>query len=229
MLMAKLFQELKRHNKIPFEVVFLVMDPGYAHKNRELIEQNAKIMNIPLTIFETKIFDSVVNIPKYPCYICARMRRGHLYAKAKSLGCNKIALGHHFDDTIETTLMSMLFGGQIETMMPKLHSENFEGMELIRPLYLVREKDIEHWRDYNNLQFLQCACKFTEQSTHNESLSKRKLTKKLIAELSKQNPQIEQSIFKSTQNVNLAKILEYKDKNGVRHNFLTDYENWDLS
>ena len=223
MLMAKLFQELKRHNKIPFEVVFLVMDPGYNKQNRELIEHNAKIMDIPITIFETNIFESVTNIPKYPCYICARMRRGHLYAKAKELGCNKIALGHHFDDVIETTLMSMLYGGQIETMLPKLHSENFEGMELIRPLYFVREKDIEHWRDYNNLSFLQCACKFTAEASINESTSKRKQVKNLIKELSKKDSQIEQSIFKSTQNVNLAKVLEYKDKDGVRHNFLDEY------
>ena len=224
MLLAKLFQELKRHNKIPFEVVYLAMDPGYNKQNRQLIESNAKQMEIPITIFETKIFESVTNIPKYPCYICARMRRGNLYAKAKELGCNKIALGHHFDDIIETTLMSMLYGGQIETMMPKLHSENFDGMELIRPLYYVRERDIEHWRDYNQLQFLQCACRFTERAKDNENLSKRKVIKRLINELAKENPQVEKSIFKSTQNVNLAKILEFKDRYGIRHNFLDEYD-----
>ncbi|HAJ77945.1 MAG TPA: ATPase [Clostridiales bacterium] len=228
MLLAKLFQELKRHNKFNFDVEYLVMDPGYNKENRELIEHNAKLLNIPITIFESKIFDNVSAIEKYPCYICARMRRGHLYAKAKELGCNKIALGHHFDDVIETTLMSMLYGGQIETMMPKLHSENFDGMELIRPLYFVREKDILHWRDYNKLKFLQCACKFTElcekeMQDNKELSSKRKKVKNIIASLSKEDKQIENSIFKSTQNVNLAKVLEYKDKNGVRHNFLDEY------
>ena len=229
MLLAKLFQELKRHNKIPFELVFLCMDPGYNKQNRKLIEQNAKLMDIPLTIFETQIFDSVLNIEKYPCYICARMRRGHLYAKAKELGCNKIALGHHFDDIIETTLMSMLYGGQIETMMPKLHSDNFEPVELIRPMIYVREKDILHWRDYNKLHFLQCACKFTEQISQemlagDDLTSKRKKVKNLIAKLAKEDPQIEANIFRSTQNVNLAKIVEYKDKDGNRHNFLDDYD-----
>ena len=223
MLLAKLFQELKKHNKFPFEVEFLVMDPGYNKQNRRLIEDNLKTLNVPATIFDSPIFDSVVNIPKYPCYICARMRRGYLYAKAKELGCNKIALGHHYDDVIETTLMSMLFGGQIETMMPKLKSQNFEGMELIRPLYLVREADIKHWRDYNNLSFLQCACKFTElcdleEKQSKELSSKRKMIKNLIADLSKKYPQI-------TSNVNLSKILEFKDKEGFRHNFLDDYDN----
>ena len=226
--LAKLFQELKRHNKFNFDVVFVAMDPGYSKTNRELIESNAKLMEIPLQVFETKIFESVLDIPKYPCYVCARMRRGHLYAKAKELGCNKIALGHHFDDVIETTLMSMLFGGQIETMMPKLKSDNFESVELIRPLYLVREKEICHWRDYNNLKFLQCACKFTvqvseEEKQNKELSSKRKFVKNLIADLSKKYPQIENSIFASTSNVNLAKVLEYKDKKGNRHNFLDDY------
>ena len=229
MLMAKLFQELKRHNKISFELVFLVMDPGYNKANREIIENNAKLLNIPITVFESQIFENVESIEKYPCYICARMRRGHLYAKAKELGCNKIALGHHFDDVIETTLMGMLYGGQIETMMPKLHSENFEGMELIRPMYLIREKDILHWRDYNKLKFLQCACKFTElcdteEKDNKELSSKRKKIKKLIADLSKTDKQIENNIFKSTQNVNLSKILEYKDKHGKRRNFLEEYK-----
>ena len=229
MLLAKLFQALKKHNKIPFELVFLCMDPGYNKQNRLLIEDNAKLMGIPLTIFETNIFENVLHIDKYPCYICARMRRGHLYAKAKELGCNKIALGHHFDDVIETTLMSMLYGGQIETMMPKLHSDNFEPVELIRPMIYVREKDIKHWRDYNELHFLQCACKFTEDVAkqnydEKEEISKRKKVKELIATLAKQNPQIEANIFRSTQNVNLAKIVEYKDKDGKRHNFLDDYD-----
>ena len=180
-LMAKLFQELKRHNKVPFELVFLVMDPGYSKVNRELIEHNAKILNIPLTVFETDIFDSVVNIDKSPCYICARMRRGHLYHSAKDLGCNKIALGHHYDDVIETILMGMLYGGQVQTMMPKIKSANFEGMELIRPMYLVREKDIKAWRDYNGLRFLQCACKFTEGVVAvDPSGSKRQKVKELI-------------------------------------------------
>lgn len=229
MLLAKLFQELKKHNKIPFELVFLCMDPGYAPTNRKLIEENAKILGIPLTIFETNIFESVYTIEKYPCYVCARMRRGHLYAKAKELGCNKIALGHHFDDVIETTLMGMLYGGQIETMMPKLHSDNFEPVELIRPMYLIREKDIKHWRDYNDLHFLQCACKFTDTCTSEACLnsntgSKRKKVKELIESLARTDSQIEANIFRSTQNVNLAKIVEYKDKDGKRHNFLDDYD-----
>ena len=229
MLLAKLFQELKRHNKFNFDVEFLVMDPGYSKKNREVIENNLKLLNVPATIFETNIFENVFEIPKYPCYICARMRRGHLYNMAKKLGCNKIALGHHYDDVIETTLMSMLYGGQIETMMPKLHSDNFEGMELIRPLYYVREKDIVHWRDYNELTFLNCACKFTEQTKFEEdnnlsTSSKRKKVKELIAKLAEEDPEIEPSIFKSTSNINLAKIIAYKDKQGKKHNFLDDYD-----
>ena len=226
MLMEKLFQELKRHDKFPFEVVFLVMDPGYNPENRRAIEENARILSVPITIFESEIFDSVFNIEKNPCYICARMRRGYLYSKAKELGCNKIALGHHFDDVIETILMGMLYGGQVQTMMPKLHSTNFEGMELIRPLYLVREKDIKHWRDYNGLKFLQCACRFTESSvTSNEdgsNVSKRQEIKQLIAELSKINPQVEKNIFRSVENVNLSTIIAFKDKDGV-HNFLDTY------
>lgn len=224
MLLAKLFQELKRHNKFPFEVVFLVMDPGYNKENRKQIENNARDLNIPAVIFESDIFESVVNVESSPCYLCARMRRGHLYAKAKSLGCNKIALGHHFDDVIETIVMGMFFGAQVQTMMPKLHSTNFDGMELIRPLYYVREKDIIAFRDYNDLKFLQCACKFTEQSAHDENSSKRKYVKKLIAELVKENPQIEKNIFRSVENVNLSTIIAYKDKNNVKHNFLDDYE-----
>lgn len=224
MLLAKLFQELKRHNKFPFDIVYLVMDPGYNKENRAQIENNARDLNIPVVIFESDIFESVVNVESSPCYLCARMRRGHLYAKAKSLGCNKIALGHHFDDVIETIVMGMLFGAQVQTMMPKLHSTNFEGMELIRPLYYVRERDIIAFRDYNDLKFLQCACKFTEQSAHDENSSKRKYVKKLIAELAKENPQIEKNIFRSVENVNLSTIIAYKDKNNIKHNFLDDYE-----
>ena len=227
MLMAKLFQEIKRHKQCNFDLTFLVMDPGYNADNRELIEANAKALGIPINIFESNIFDAVDTIEKSPCYICARMRRGYLYSKAKELGCNKIALGHHYDDVIETILMGMLHGAQIQTMMPKLHSTNFEGMELIRPLYLVREKDICAWRDYNDLHFLQCACHFTETcSTCHEdgtTSSKRLETKKLIAALKKENPYIEANIFKSVENVNLSTIIAYK-KDGVKHHFLDEYE-----
>jgi len=226
MLMAKLFQEIQRHRKVSFDLTFLVMDPGYNKENRELIESNAKALGIPISIFESDIFDAVDTIEKSPCYICARMRRGYLYSKAKDLGCNKIALGHHYDDVIETILMGMLHGGQIQTMMPKLHSTNFEGMQLIRPLYLVRESDICAWRDYNELHFLQCACHFTDTCTtcHEDGTtsSKRLETKKLIAELKKDNPFIESNIFKSVENVNLDTVIEYK-KGGVRYSFLDDY------
>ena len=227
MLMAKLFQELKRHDKFPFEVVFLVMDPGYSPENRCVIEENARSMSIPVHIFESDIFDSVYNIEKNPCYICARMRRGYLYSHAKALGCNKIALGHHFDDVIETILIGMLYGGQVQTMMPKLHSTNFEGMELIRPLYLVREDDIKHWRDYNGLHFIQCACKFTDTCTtcapDSRSVSKRLEIKNLIAELKKVNPQVEKNIFRSVENVNVNTVIAYKDDEGV-HRFLDIYD-----
>lgn len=227
MLMAKLFQELKRHDKFPFEVTFLVMDPGYSPENRRVIEENARSMSIPIHIFESTIFDSVYNIEKNPCYICARMRRGYLYSKAKELGCNKIALGHHFDDVIETILMGMLYGGQVQTMMPKLHSTNFEGMELIRPLYLVREDEIKHWRDYNGLHFIQCACKFTDTCTTCEpdsrSVSKRLEVKNLIAQLKKVNPQVEKNIFRSVENVNLSTVIAYK-QHGEVHNFLDTYD-----
>lgn len=228
MLMAKLFQEIQRHRKVSFDLTFLVMDPGYNAENRKLIESNAKRLGIPVSIFESTIFDAVDMIEKNPCYLCARMRRGYLYSKAKELGCNKIALGHHYDDVIETILMGMLHSGQIQTMMPKLHSTNFEGMELIRPLYLVREEDICKWRDYNNLHFLQCACHFTETcSTCHEdgtTSSKRLETKKLIAKLKENNPFIEGNIFKSVENVNLDTVIEYKAK-GVRYNFLDTYNN----
>ena len=225
MLMAKLFQELKRHNKFNFEVVFLVMDPGYSPANRQIIEANAKRMNIPITVFESDIFDAVFNIEKSPCYLCARMRRGHLYSKAKELGCNKIALGHHYDDVIETILMGMLYGAQMQTMMPKLHSTNFEGMELIRPLYLIREDDIKKWRDSNDLHFIQCACKFTDtcSTCGGENTSKRVEVKNLIRQLKETNPFVESNIFKSVENVNLSTVIAYK-QGGVKHHFLDDYD-----
>lgn len=226
MLMAKLFQELKIHNKFPFEVKFLVMDPGYSTANRKVIEENAKKLNIPITIFESDIFDAVYEIEKSPCYLCARMRRGHLYSYAKELGCNKIALGHHYDDVIETILMGMLYGAQMQTMMPKLHSTNFKGMELIRPLYLIREDDIKAWRDYNDLHFIQCACKFTDTCTtcnNEENRSKRVEIKELIKNLKKVNPFVEGNIFKSVENVSLDTIIAYK-KEGVKHHFLDDYD-----
>ena len=224
MLMAKLFQELKRHNKFNFEVKFLVMDPGYSPENRKVIEENAR--KIPIQIFESNIFESVFEIEKSPCYICARMRRGYLYNFAQQMGCNKIALGHHYDDVIETILMGMLYSAQVQTMMPKLHSTNFEGMELIRPMYLIREDDIKAWRDYNDLHFIQCACKFTDTCTtcnNEENQSKRMEIKKLIAELKKTNPFVEGNIFKSVENVNLDTVVGYKAK-GVRHNFLDTYD-----
>ena len=226
MLMAKLFQEIQKHRKVSFELTFLVMDPGYNKENRTLIESNARTLGIPVTIFESEIFNAVDRIDKNPCYICARMRRGYLYKKAKELGYNKIALGHHYDDVIETILMGMLHSGQIQTMMPKLHSTNFEGMELIRPLYLIRESDICAWRDYNDLHFLQCACHFTDTCTtcHTDGTtsSKRLETKKLIAALKKDNPFIEANIFKSIENINLDTVIGYK-KDGVRHSFLEEY------
>ena len=226
MLMAKLFQELKLHNKFEFDVKFLVMDPGYSPANRKVIEENARKLNIPIHIFESDIFESVFNVEKSPCYLCARMRRGHLYHFAQELGCNKIALGHHYDDVIETILMGMLYGSQIHTMMPKLHSTNFEGMELIRPLYLVREDDIKAWRDYNNLRFIQCACKFTDTCTtcnNEENKSKRVEIKELIKTLKQTNPYVEGNIFKSIENVNLDTVVAYK-KDGVKHHFLDTYD-----
>lgn len=227
MLMAKLFQNLKRHNKFPFELVFLVMDPGYNAENRRQIEQNAALLDVPLTVFESDIFDSVVNVEKSPCYLCARMRRGHLYKQAQALGCNKIALGHHYDDVIETTLMSMLWGGQIQTMMPKLHSTNYQGMQLIRPLYYIREEDIIAWRDQNSLTFLRCACRFTEalekERGGDASASKRLETKRLIQELKKTNPAVEANIFNSMHNVALDAVIAYKTK-GERHHFLDGYD-----
>ena len=226
MLMAKLFQELQKHRQVQFDLVFLVMDPGYNIENRRLIEKNAAELGIPITIYESDIFDAVDTIDRNPCYLCARMRRGHLYSKAGELGCNKIALGHHYDDVIETILMGMLHSGQIQTMMPKLHSTNFPGMELIRPMYLIREEDICKWRDYNELHFLQCACHFTETcSTVNEdgsSASKRLETKQLIAKMKETNPYVDSNIFRSVENVCLDTVIAYKKK-GVRYNFLDEY------
>ena len=226
MLMAKLFQELQKHRKVSFDLEFLVMDPGYLKKNRELIEENAARLGIPIRVFETEIFDAVYEIEKSPCYLCARMRRGHLYSRAGEIGCNKIALGHHYDDVIETILMGMLYGGQVQTMMPKLHSTNFAGLELIRPMYYIREDDIKRWRDYNRLQFLQCACRFTENCAAAEeedrSLSKRMEIKQLIAELKRNNPFVEANIFKSVENVNLSTVIAYKE-HGEKHHFLDTY------
>lgn len=221
--MAKLFQELKRHNKFPFGLKFLVMDPGYSPENRKMIEYNAELLGIDVEIFETDIFDSVHGLDKSPCYLCARMRRGHLYHRAKDLGCNKIALGHHYDDVIETILMGMLYAGQVQTMMPKVKSANFEGMELIRPMYLIREQTIEQWRDYNSLKFLNCACKFTENGEKDEDASKRRKVKRLIRALEAEDGGIEQNIFKSVENVNIKAVIEYKDGDGVRHRFTDDY------
>lgn len=225
MLMAKLFQELERHGKKNFEVVYLVMNPGYNELNYQTILNNAKLLEVPVTVFKTEIFDTVADITESPCYLCARMRRGYLYSKAKELGCNKIALGHHFDDVIETILMGMLYGAQIQTMMPKLHSTNFEGMELIRPLYLIREADIIKWMHYNELHFIQCACRFTENCAScggTEKGSKRAEIKELIRELAEKTPVIEKNIFRSVENVNLSTVIAYK-QDGVTHHFLTTY------
>lgn len=225
MLMAKLFQELERHGKKNFEVVFLVMNPGYNDLNYQRILENASKLNIPLHVFTTDIFDAVKDEGESPCYLCARMRRGYLYSRAKSLGCNKIALGHHYDDVIETILMGMLYGAQIQTMMPKLHSTNFEGMELIRPLYLIREEDIIHWSVYNELEFIRCACRFTERNNsceEEDKNSKRAEIKELIKELSMKSSFIESNIFRSVENVNLSTVIAYK-KDGVKHHFLDTY------
>ena len=223
MLMAKLFQELQRHKKVSFELTFLVMDPGYTPEVREHILSVARELDIPITIFESSIFDTVDQDPKGMCYKCARMRRGTLYRRAQELGCNKIALGHHYDDVIETILMGMLYGGQIQTMMPKLKSKNYEGMELIRPMYFIREDDICKWRDHNGLRFLNCACHFTEACREDDNMtSKRQEIKKLIAELKKTNPAVEANIFKSVENVDLKTIIAYKE-NGIKHSFLDEY------
>ena len=235
MLLAKCLQQLKRQSDTKFELEFIVMDPGYQPENRKLIEENAALMNIPVRIFDSDIFDIVVDVDQSPCYLCARMRRGYLYSHAKELGCNKIALGHHFDDVIETILMGILYGGQINTMMPKLHSTNFSGMELIRPLYFVKEEDILAWRDSNHLHFLQCACRFTEQIAKERAAageavnggdivhtSKRQEMKELIARLRKNSPFIDANIMKSVENINLDACLGYVQK-GVRHHFLETY------
>ena len=225
MLMSKLFQELKKHNKFNFDLSFICMDPGYNKENRELIEFNAKKLDIPIQIFESDIFESVFDIENSPCYLCARRRRVHVYIFAKELGANKIALGHHYDDVIETILMAMLYGGQIQNMMPKLHSTNFPPLELIRPMYLIREEDIIKWQEYNELKFLRCACKFTEhisKNTVNEEKSKRLEIKKLIKTLKINNPYVESNIFKSMENVNIDMTISYKYK-GIKHNFLENY------
>ena len=225
MLMAKLLQELQRHGKVSFELVFLVMNPGYNQDNWKIIQDNAKLLGIPLTVFESDIFNIVAEVDRNPCYLCARMRRGYLYSQAKKLGCNKIALGHHFDDVIETILMGMLYSGKIETMMPKLHSIHFEGMELIRPLYLVKEADIKAWRDYNRLHFIQCACRFTENcvSCGGARGSKRDEMKELIAKFRETSSVIESNIFNSVQNINLRKVIGYS-KDDEHYHFLDDYE-----
>lgn len=224
MLLAKCMQQLEKHSEVPFEAVYLVMDPGYNKKNRELIEYNARLMNIDIEIFESDIFDVTLRAGGSPCYLCARMRRGCLYSKAKSLGCNKIALGHHFNDVIETVLMSMMYSSEIKTMLPKLRSTNFEGMELIRPLYKVKEKDIIAFAKYNGLEFLQCACKFTEESTQKEDLSKRKEIKSLIEYIKTQNPEADDNIFRSLHNVNLAALPGWRERDsGEVHSFTEDY------
>lgn len=227
MLMAKLFQDLKRHNKFPFELVFLCMDPGYNEMNRRIIEENAKLLHVPLTFFSTDIFESVFHVEESPCYLCAKMRRGYLYRKARALGCNKIALGHHFDDVIETNLMSMLYSGAIRTMMPKVKSTSCPGMELIRPLYYIHEVDIKRWRDDNGLYFIQCACKFTEtcSTCHTDGTtdSKRLEVKKLIAKLAETNSQVPGNIFHALENVNLDTVLKYKQAGEV-HSFLEQYD-----
>lgn len=227
MLMAKLMQELHKHTRVPFDLIYLVMDPGYNPINRKKIESNAALLEVPIQIFETDIFDVANKQTKSPCYLCARMRRGHLYAKAKELGCNKIALGHHMSDVIETVVMAMMNSSKLETIVPKVHSLNFEGMELIRPMYLIREKDIIRWRDFNELRFLQCACRFTEAiaqpaDSDEPSISKRLETKRLIAALSQTIPQVENNLFKATENVVLNKVLGYKI-HGEKHTFLEDY------
>lgn len=226
MLMAKLLQELQRHGKYKFELVFLVMNPGYNEINKQTIINNAKLLNIPITMFETQIFDIVAEVDESPCYLCARMRRGHLYKHAKELGCNKIALGHHFNDVVETVLMGMFYGGQVQTMMPKLHSKNFEGMELIRPMYLIEEDDIIAWKTYHELTFIQCACRFTENCSicdNGGGGSKRQEMKVLIKKLKKNNPNIDKNIFRSMHNVNLDTLIGYHTAT-EQYNFLDTYQ-----
>ena len=223
MLMAKLFQELHKYSEVPFELVYLVMDPGYNAENRKKIENNARLLHIPITVFETNIFTVADKTEKSPCYLCARMRRGHLYKNAQDLGCNKIALGHHFNDVIETTLLGMFYGSQLQSMPPKLHSTNFKGMELIRPMYCIHEDAIIAWQKYNELEFIQCACRFTENCENGTGDSKRQEIKKLIKELKKTNPNIEKSIFNSIHSVCLDTMVGYKS-NGVEHSFLDNYD-----
>lgn len=223
MLMAKLLQELHKYSEVPFELVYLVMDPGYNAENRKKIEDNARLLKIPITVFETNIFTVADKTEKSPCYLCARMRRGHLYKAAQDLGCNKIALGHHFNDVIETTLLGMFYGSQLQSMPPKLHSTNFKGMELIRPMYCIHEDAIIAWQKYNELEFIQCACRFTENCENGTGDSKRQEIKQLIKELKKTNPNIEKSIFNSIHSVCLDTMVEYKS-NGVEHSFLENYD-----
>jgi len=223
MLLAKLMQEILKHGEKKFSMIFLVMNPGYNKKNYDKIIENAKRLNLPITIFDTNIFDSVKNIEDSPCYLCARMRRGYLYAKAKELGCNKIALGHHFNDVIETILMSMFYGGEMKTMVPKVISKNFEGMELIRPMYYIKEENIIKWAKYNSLDFIRCACRFTENVSNEEKMSKRQEMKELIAKLKDINDNVDINILRSAENVNLDTILGYK-KNGKIISFLDSYK-----
>ncbi|MBQ8921344.1 MAG: tRNA 2-thiocytidine biosynthesis protein TtcA [Oscillospiraceae bacterium] len=226
MLMAMCMKRLQRYSKVPFEVVFLVMNPGYNEINYQKIQENAELLNIPIQVFETDIFDAVAKVDQHPCYLCARMRRGHLYKTAQALGCNKIALGHHFDDVIETILMGMLYGSQVQTMMPKLHSENYAGMQLIRPMYLVREADIIRWKQYNDLQFIQCACRFTENCTmcdNGGGGSKRQEIKALLKQLRAVNPAVDMNIFRSVENVNLQTVISYH-RGGEYHHFLDDFD-----
>lgn len=225
MLMAKLIGQLQKTSMYPFEAKYIVMDPGYNKENRKRIEDNARLLDVPVTFFETDIFEVADSVEQSPCYLCARMRRGHLYAKAKEMGCNKIALGHHLNDVIETTLMGMMYSSQLQGMLPKLKSTNFEGMELIRPMFCVREESIISWAKYNSLEFIACACKFTESASKAgfEEMSKRKETKRLIAELSKTNPDIEHNLFMSLHNVSLDTLIEYK-KDGEKHSFLEKFK-----
>ena len=226
-LMAKCFQELKKHGKIKFDLEFIVMNPGYNEENAKMIEKNAADLEIPIHTFTSDIFNVVSNLTEgNPCYLCARMRRGYLYNEAKNLGCNKIALGHHFDDVIETTLLSMFYSGEIKTMMPKLHSDNFKGLELIRPMYLVKERDVKSWVNYNNLTFINCACRFTQNCSSDESNSKRLQMKRLVENLVKDNKYVEQNIFNSVANINLTQIIGYH-KDGETYNFLDDYDQKD--
>ena len=225
MLLAKMMQLLQRHTDIPFETEFLVMDPGYNAENRQRIIDNAALMEIPIRIFDSSIFETTKIAERNPCYLCARMRRGFLYDRAQEMGCNKIALGHHFNDVVETTVMGMFYGAQLQAMLPKLHSRNFPGMELIRPLYLIREKDILRWRDYNDLHFIQCACKFTDTCTscNPDNTSKRKRTKELIQMLHAESPQVESNIFRSVEHVNIDTVIGYK-QHGQLHSFLDSYD-----